>query len=177
MRQCKMCDFKTSRLQDFKTSRLQDFKDIKNIVEVYNEAIYGTCQADYDETVLESWSDEIIANIEKIIKRVKASEQEIFICKENKTVLGFSSVFLCNNLIEHVYVRPAYNRKGIGAKLLSALENRALELGLSYLRVHSSITGKSFYQKNGYSVLTEKMLSLPDGVKMKCVLLKKKLLA
>lgn len=46
---------------------------------------------------------------------------------------------------------PGYLNQGIGTALLSEVEKVAKALNLSTLTVNSTITAKSFYEKNGFT--------------------------
>jgi GNAT superfamily N-acetyltransferase len=48
------------------------------------------------------------------------------------------------------FVDPAYQRQGIGARLLQTLERLAAERGVPALMVDASLTGVEFYTKMGY---------------------------
>ena len=60
--------------------------------------------------------------------------------------------------IQTVFVLPEYRRRGIGAALLSRIENLTTDGGLSRVTVHSSTMGIPLYERAGFSV-TPKLLS------------------
>jgi predicted N-acetyltransferase YhbS len=48
------------------------------------------------------------------------------------------------------FVHPDHQGKGIGARLLDAIEEHARELGITRITVDSSLTGATFYSRMGY---------------------------
>ena len=48
------------------------------------------------------------------------------------------------------FVHPHYQRRGVGTRLLRALEHAAREAGTRRLRVEASLTGAPFYERHGY---------------------------
>jgi ribosomal protein S18 acetylase RimI-like enzyme len=91
---------------------------------------------------------------------------EFYIAKENKEILGFSSLILGNNLmwgpfgyIDLLMVKPEHRRKGIGKKLVQKMEERVKEEGKLWLYVYPenlhSDSGK-FYQALGFTTCRER---------------------
>lgn len=62
-----------------------------------------------------------------------------------------------------LYVSPDHINRGVGRAVLAAMEARAREWELDELRLDSSVTAKSFYERHGY-VGTESCGSREDGL-------------
>jgi GNAT superfamily N-acetyltransferase len=54
-----------------------------------------------------------------------------------------------------VFVRPDRHRRGVGTRLMRAVEELALARGLDRLSLLSSITAQGFYQRLGYRVVRD----------------------
>jgi len=80
------------------------------------------------------------------------------------------------NEIRAVYVTGSASRKGVGQALLIALEDKAIELEIQKLGLRSSISAKSFYEKNGYKNLGKSFHKLRSGHEMDCFIMEKILL-
>jgi GNAT superfamily N-acetyltransferase len=63
-------------------------------------------------------------------------------------VLGFASISGAEIMLN--YVIPEVLHRGIGKRMLQALENQAIACGVDHIRVMSSIPAKEFYERNGY---------------------------
>jgi GNAT superfamily N-acetyltransferase len=68
-------------------------------------------------------------------------------------VVGTAS--LIGDTIKSVFVHPDYQRRGIGTKLMGAVENIALARSVRALNVQSSITAQPFYAKWGFDTVRE----------------------
>ena len=154
--------------------RKAKIKDAKGIVETHHDAIHNTAKADYDKKTLNAWHEGVTkSRIEKTKRILIDKKEEIFVCDDNGKIVGFSSIIPDINEFRAVYVRTSYGNKGIGSKLLQAIEERASKLSLSHLQLHSSITAQRFYMKHGYKALRNGLHTLSNGTKMKCIVMNK----
>ncbi|TPX70680.1 hypothetical protein SpCBS45565_g01648 [Spizellomyces sp. 'palustris'] len=69
-----------------------------------------------------------------------------------------------------ICVLKQYRSKGLGSRLLGALEDEALEIGLEELEIHAQCDKVSFYERHGYNRVDDKTF-LEDGI-LHCVMIK-----
>jgi GNAT superfamily N-acetyltransferase len=97
-------------------------------------------------------------------------------------IVGFSALSNNSPYINAVFVRPDQVRRGIGSKLLAALEAEAINRQIKMLVVNSSVTAKTFYESQGYRVLTHHAIWLSEAgprhsqTPVPCVKMQKRLL-
>ena len=75
-------------------------------------------------------------------------ERHCFVAEMNNQVIGTGALEgaeLCT-----FFIHPDYQKMGIGARLLDALEALARQQGLAIITVDASVTGEPFYTKMGY---------------------------
>lgn len=77
----------------------------------------------------------------------------VLVALQGQQLLGTAS--LDGQVIRTVFVDPAQQGKGIGRKLMAAIERLAQERGASELLVPSSLTAQGFYQQLGFTLLRE----------------------
>lgn len=82
---------------------------------------------------------------------VNLSEKYALVLKRRGEVVATGA--LNGSEIVTVFVKPELHGRGIGRKIMQALEKRALELGYESVEIHSSITAVEFYEKQGYQHL------------------------
>lgn len=75
-------------------------------------------------------------------------ERHCFVAEMDNLVIGTGALEgaeLCT-----FFIHPAYQKMGIGARLLEALEALARQQGLARITVDASVTGEPFYTRMGY---------------------------
>jgi GNAT superfamily N-acetyltransferase len=94
-----------------------------------------------------------------VIERVKASfttdsvrqlmqRRQMFVALVDGELLGTAS--LDGRAVRSVFVDPAYHGCGLGRQLMAAVEQAALDSGLTSLVVPSSVTAEGFYARLGF---------------------------
>ncbi|NQY25064.1 MAG: GNAT family N-acetyltransferase [Campylobacteraceae bacterium] len=125
-------------------------KDANKICSLLRRSISEVCASDYgyNEQVLEEWlANKTIKNVRYWINHTHRSS---FICmNENNEIVGFCLLDISGEILLN-YVLPEYLYKGVGKLLLEAMEQDLLNHKIFNVRVISSITAKSFYERNGY---------------------------
>jgi integrase/GNAT superfamily N-acetyltransferase len=114
-------------------------------------SIIEVCATDYDHDpqILSEW----LANktAENLTQWIKSTSNISFIARDriHNKVVGF---VLMNDTGEILlnYVLPCHLHRGIGTLLFNKLEKIAHKLGLNKISVTSTITAKTFYEKNGF---------------------------
>ena len=75
-------------------------------------------------------------------------ERHCLVAKIDNQVVG--TVAVEGTALVTFFVLPEYQRRGIGARLLQAVENVAVEKEIRLLKLEASVTGTPFYEKFGY---------------------------
>jgi putative acetyltransferase len=77
-----------------------------------------------------------------------AQERICLVAEIDKKIVGtiaLEGAELCT-----FFVHPDFQRKGVGTRLLKALEETALKNGIKIISLATSLTAVSFYEKTGY---------------------------
>jgi GNAT superfamily N-acetyltransferase len=77
--------------------------------------------------------------------------------------------------IRAFFVRPGWERRGIGSAILQASEAAAVAEGFSRLELGSTLTGFPFYRAHGYAEVERIEVPLTDGVILEVVRMAKAL--
>lgn len=140
--------------------------DAEAHAEVHRESVRQIASEDYSEEIIEAWSDTSPEDSELEEEKVR------FVAEKEGEIVGFSDYDLETNELSGLYVKPGFTGKGIGEKLLEKVEEDARENGLDSLWCKSTVTAKSFYQKNGYQLVEETVHEI-DGLEMKAYRMEK----
>jgi ribosomal protein S18 acetylase RimI-like enzyme len=123
-------------------------------------------------TSTEYYPKENIAFLAAIYSPEKIKEEfakkYCLVAVEGNEVLG--TVGLRDGRVVGLFVHPSYLRKGIGTKLLRAIEKVAKEKGLEKVECQVSKDSVGFYEKQGYKVV--KLVEL-EGIGELCLMGKK----
>jgi putative acetyltransferase len=151
-------------------------EDAAAILEIHAAAVHQTAAPYYPEEVINSWSRPITSErIERVKQRwIENPDHRIVVAKQNNQTVGFGFIDK-NNELQGLYVHPNFSRCGIGARIFAILEQEAILLGLSYLKLDASINAEAFYSKQGFKVIEYGIHRLASGQEMACVKMRKTL--
>jgi putative acetyltransferase len=149
-------------------------EDVEAVGDVHRRSIRGICGARYPPDVIEAWAEP--RRPEHYAKAVR--DKEFFVAEdEGGRVVGFGVLNVESREVEAVYVSPEVTRRGVGLKIMRALEERAGAAGIESLRLNASLNGVPFYEHAGYERHEEGTYRLANGVEIDCVLMTKRLAA
>ena len=144
--------------------------DTIRLLRIQIDALRTLCVQDYTP-------EQIEALIERNIRhssRGGCRGEITLVAEVDSVIVGVCSLLGCR--ISAVYVHPQFARQGIGTQLLAALEQTAITHNIKTLKVAASLTARSFYQRNGYRVMGESYLVAGNGLRVKYINMKKRLL-
>ncbi len=147
------------------TIRKATHKDCPGIAEIHTRAVRAIPGNFYPPDAIAQWSiPRALENYQQAI-----DEKEFYVAERDGVLIGFAVLVSQNPEIEAVYVSPEAKGEGVGAKLLSKLEERARDLGLKVLRLNASLNAVAFYQRAGFRALEESTYRLATGFEIRCV--------
>ena len=123
-------------------------EDAKAVYEIVLRAVQETNARDYPASVIDRLA---LTLPEKVAS--KLHEWEAYVAAVDGRVVGTGS--LNGQEVSSVFVHPDYQGRGIGAKLMDAIESGANIQPGSALILQSSITAQPFYAKRGFKVVCE----------------------
>ncbi|USG61115.1 GNAT family N-acetyltransferase [Sneathiella marina] len=99
---------------------------------------------------------------QKILDR--CSSGTVLVMEENGTLVGTGSTV--DDTIFAVFVDPGLQKGGRGKMLMTALENAAIDAGVTQSRLDISLPSRRFYEGLGYVVTEEMSRDLGDGQRL-----------
>jgi GNAT superfamily N-acetyltransferase len=124
---------------------------------VHTMAIREVCKSHYSERELEIWTDVLRpGRYEEPIRK-----GPFYVAVEGGSIIGFGNLNQKSGEIEALYVAPDHVGRGVGRRILKALENVALGSGLKFLCISSSLNAVKFYEMAGYKRQKQKRCLLP----------------
>ena len=148
-------------------------EDKEAIWRVHGEAIRGTCASPYSREVIEIWAGRL--RPEKYAEAI--DKNDFFVAEEDGRVVGFGELGPEAGAVQGLYVSPDVKGRGVGWRLLCALEERARAHGLKSLRLTSSLNAVAFYERAGFRAVEELTETIGPGVERASVRMFKELVS
>lgn len=122
--------------------------DAEAVYEIVLRALRETNARDYPASVI----DRLVLTLPEGVAS-KLEEWHAYVAVVDGGIVGTGS--LSGKTVRAVFVHPEYQGRGIGTKLMDAVENAANAEFEGILGVQSSITAQPFYAKRGFKVVRE----------------------
>lgn len=123
--------------------------DTELIAQLFQNTIRSVNLGDYTEEQLKAWAPD---DIHFRDWEEKCSSTSTLVADSNGIIAGFAQLD-DDGHIDCFYCHKDFQRKGVGTMLFNEIEAEACNSGLTRLFVESSITAKTFFLKNGFSVI------------------------
>lgn len=118
--------------------------DAARVSQVIIAALLTSNAQDYPAHVIERVQDSFTPDaVLQLMRR-----RQMFVALVDGELLGTAS--LDGRAVRSVFVDPAYHGHGLGRQLMAAVEQAALDSGLTSLVVPSSVTAEGFYARLGF---------------------------
>jgi len=125
-------------------------EDAEAVREIVLRALREVNARDYPASVI----DRLAATLPERIAATLGQAQ-VYVATEAGRVVGTAR--LTGRTVSSVFVDPKDMGRGVGAKLLDAIENAARKNSATTLDLQSSVTACGFYRKRGFAVVRENL--------------------
>jgi len=144
--------------------------DAEAITPVHVASIRTLCAKDYTPEQIDAWAG--WKSPEKY-RAAMAAGEVFFVAEVDGGVVGFSVLF--GDEVKAVYLHPDHVGRGIGRRLLEAVEAEARANGVPELKLTSTLTSVRFYESCGYTRGDLHQHPVTGGVTLPCVHFSKRL--
>ncbi|MHC4060504.1 MAG: GNAT family N-acetyltransferase [Planctomycetota bacterium] len=146
-----MAEQKDISIRKFKSSDLAAVKKlIYATIDVCYTGVYPTEAVEF----FKDWHCE-----ENILKG--AREGHAIVLEKGERIIGTGT--LMNDEIVRVFVEPRWQGQGYGKTIMRRLEEQAMSLGLSIIKLDASLPSKRFYDALAYRTLEKTSLQLDNS--------------
>lgn len=135
-------------------------EDLNTVVEMIQDIIEKQYPEHYDSDAVEFLKKQYSrVNVREII-----NNDMVVIQTEMDFPMGVGS--LSYDVIHAMFIHPEYQHQGSGDRLLKKLEEMARDNGQHSVRVETPVTGKGFFEHEGYEAVGKKVIPMEDGRKI-----------
>ena len=138
---------------------------------VHVRAIRGTCSRSYSAEQISSWAGLLSPDSYKVVLQTRV----MVVATDGTMVVGFGQLNPDIGEVDAVYVLPERQGEGIGGMVLSDLEQRARERGVTTLELSATLNAADFYERAGYARQHVAVHRLPTGLELQCIRMSKRL--
>jgi putative acetyltransferase len=150
--------------------------DVAAMARAHYSAVHVSAADSYTPEVLDLWSRAPSESRSDDFRKAIRGGRELFLVAEDASgVIGFGSIVPESNELRSVYVDARAGRRGVGSRILKALEVLAASRGCSELQSDASVNAEPFYARNGYISVARGAHLLSGGREMACVTMRKTL--
>lgn len=130
-------------------ARLFQASDNTALAQIFAEAVRGISLNDYSAEQLEVWANGFTELDRWLNDR---PGRVVFVAETEGERVGFAT-FEADGHINHMYVHPRAQRRGIASALLEQIESRAAVLRLTRIFTEASIAARPFFEHAGFRLI------------------------
>lgn len=134
--------------------RMYRSEDCREIIELFYNTVHLVNAKDYNEAQIDAWAPKEV-DISKWDKSL--SKHYSVVVEEKDIIIGFGDLD-ASGYFDRLYVHKDYQGIGVATIIVNEIEKYAQENRLEIITTHSSITAKSFFEKQGYKVIKEQVV-------------------
>jgi len=152
--------------------RKAKLEDSKSMALLCQNTIKYVNSKDYNKSQITAW---LTKNTTKHMRNnFPLVNKSIFVMLDNNRVIGLVSAKLDKQEISGLYVNQKHIGMKIGTKLLHKIETHFLSIGITNIKLYSTLTAFNFYKSQGYKKI-KNVIKIIEGVPITTVLMTKNL--
>ncbi len=130
--------------------------DTHALVDLFRDTVRRVNSGDYTPEQIAAWAPE---HIDAAAWHTRLQASHTLVAKIGDQVAGFANLEPDGRL-DCFYIGADMQRRGVGARLLAAIEEAAHSRNLARLFTEASITARPFFEQHGFSVLRQQEVEL-----------------
>ena len=151
-----------------------EVSDAEDMMKIHSAAVRETASAYYSDEIIQNWASPLTEEMQqKYVEAIQRKDEISIVAKIDGRAVGFGWVVPKEKELRAMYVHPDFGRRGVGKRILEALERMAAEKGVDILEGDASFNAERFYVKNGYVAVEKTEHKMRSGHLMPCVKIRK----
>jgi GNAT superfamily N-acetyltransferase len=138
--------------------------DALAVFRIRNAAVRNQCSGYYSEAELKKWTDGDLSDW-----FADAVEKNGYVAVLDGIIVATGMINIESGKIDALFVEPTHMSTGLGKQMLSHLEHVAVQVGLTELRLDSTLNAAPFYRVHGFVGDSVSTYESPRGISLACV--------
>lgn len=134
--------------------------DLPAVCRLFYETVHTSCAGDYSTSELDAWAPE---KVDLANWNHKLRESLCVVAVAGGEIIGFAT--LAGDILDHLYVHTAWQRRGVGSRMVLTLESAARKRGHKTIFTDASVTSRPFFLSMGYRILTPQQV-VKNGISL-----------
>lgn len=150
--------------------------DFEEMADAHRDSIFQLGSRHYANAIVNEWA----GGVNPMLYLNAMNRGEVFFVATGTVaggpkVLGFSSDYVIAGTTHgaSAYVRPAAARRRVGSRLLGLAESFGRSRGATEVQIEAALGAFDFYKHHGFVETTRGCVTLPSGIQMPCVFMRK----
>ena len=141
--------------------RRYESKDCEELIRLFYDTVHTVNSKDYAKEQLDVWA----TGREDHVRWDNSFKDHVtIVAEEDGIIVGFGDMDT-QGYLDRLYVHKDHQNKGVGGKIVAALENELFVHDTPAFTTFSSVTARPFFEKMGYKV-EYKNTVVKDGVQL-----------
>ena len=128
-------------------------QDLEAVLNLFVRSIREVACADYTGPQLDAWAASAENRDRWRAMLTGETGLRFFLAEQDGVLCGFGSFLRSEELLDHLYVSPDFQRRGAAALLSGQIEALAQRESCTALYTEASLTARGFFERRGYQVL------------------------
>ncbi|CAN1212454.1 N-acetyltransferase domain-containing protein [Tumidithrix helvetica PCC 7403] len=131
--------------------RLFEIQDAAQVAQLFHDTVREINIRDYSSEQIKAWAPD---NLDFRDWAKVCSSRFTYVAERKGEIIGFGELEPHGH-IDCFYSHKNHQRCRVGSQIYRAIEAKAVDLGLCRVFVEASITAKPFFERMGFSVLSQ----------------------
>jgi putative acetyltransferase len=130
--------------------------DNSDLARLFTETVRAISAGDYSSEQLKVWA-EYPPNVGRWLGQLDG--RLAFVANQDVETAGFIT-FEPDGHLDHLYVHPGFQRRGVASALLCQIEAESVSHGIGRIFTESSISARPFFEHAGFRVISQQSIEL-----------------
>lgn len=128
-------------------------RDLPAIAQLFYHTVRRVNARDYSATQIDAWAPRVYP---AAWWRRRLAGQLVYVAEHNGAVIGFASL-APGGYLDCCYVHHDWQRRGVGSRLVQAIESEARRLRIARLTAEVSISARAFFGAMGFCAVRQQI--------------------